>query len=71
MNFENPKKQRDIAKQEVLTIKLIELEKEYGDKLKQLQIHEATLKEEKSSLSQLEGICSHQNKETAELRSHL
>ena len=71
LNIENTNKQRDIAKQEVLTIKQIELEKEYEDKLKLLQIHEATLKEEKRSLSQLEGICSHQIKETAELRSQL
>ena len=71
LNIENTNKQRAVARQEVLTIKQIELEKEYEDKLNQLQIQEATLKEEKRSLSQLEGICSHQIKETAELRSQL
>ena len=71
LSIENISKQKDIAIQGELAKRQIELEREYEDKLKHIQIQEATLREEKRSLSQLEGICSHQIKETADLRTQL
>ncbi|KAI6647315.1 hypothetical protein LOD99_12312 [Oopsacas minuta] len=71
LNLENTNKQNEITNQHALSAKQVRLEKEYQDKLKYLELQEATLKEEKRSLSQLEGICSHQIKETTDLRSQL
>ena len=71
LSIENANKQMSIANQGVITKRQIELEREYEGKLKHIQIQEATLNEERRSLSQLETICSHQIKESADLRAQL
>ena len=71
MTLQNVNKLKDTEQSEVLTVKKVQLEREYDEKRKSIEIQEATLREERRSLSQLEGICSQQMKEASELRTQL